>query len=104
MRPGPRKLKQTLPVLLGFGVGGRKDRLFSVLPELICYRHGHPPVPRRPNAHMRSLGVAVCSKLLTLVTRLKPSTEKWAADKFKKGHQASTRQKSRRVQRNPTLI
>jgi hypothetical protein len=44
MRPGPRKLKQSLPVIVGFGVAGRKHRLFSVLPELICYRHGHRPV------------------------------------------------------------
>jgi CRP/FNR family transcriptional regulator, cyclic AMP receptor protein len=44
LRPGPRKLKQSLPVIVGFGVAGRKHRLFSVLPELICYRHGHPPV------------------------------------------------------------
>jgi hypothetical protein len=35
------------------------------------------------------LAEAVCSKLLTLATRLKRSTAKWAADRFKKGHQAS---------------
>jgi hypothetical protein len=35
------------------------------------------------------LAEAVCSKLLTLGHRLKPSTAKWAADRFKKGHQAS---------------
>jgi hypothetical protein len=37
------------------GGGGREDRLSSVLPELICYRRGHSPVPR-PNRGMRSLG------------------------------------------------
>jgi len=37
------------------GGGGREDRLSSVLPELICYRRGHSPVPR-PNSGMRSLG------------------------------------------------
>jgi hypothetical protein len=36
----------------------------SVLPELICDRHGHSPVPR-PNRSMRSLAVTYCSKLLT---------------------------------------
>jgi len=30
------------------GVVGRKDRLFSVLPEHICFRHRHPPVPDIP--------------------------------------------------------
>src|ERR1700733_11160995 len=48
LRPGSRKLKQTLPFLVGFGRRSRNDRLLSVLPELICYRHGHSPVPRRP--------------------------------------------------------
>jgi hypothetical protein len=33
-----------LLVIVSFGVAGRKHRLFSVLPELICYRHGHLPV------------------------------------------------------------
>src|SRR3984885_13161817 len=45
LRPGPRKLKQTLPILVGFGDGSREDRLFGVLPELICYRHGQPRAP-----------------------------------------------------------
>jgi hypothetical protein len=37
------------------GGGGREDRLSSVLPELICYRPAHSPVPC-PNSGMRSLG------------------------------------------------
>jgi hypothetical protein len=51
MGPGPRKLKQSLPVIVGFGVAGRKHCLFSILPELICYRHGHPPVPPSQYPH-----------------------------------------------------
>jgi hypothetical protein len=34
-----------LPVLIGFGGGGREDRLLGVSPELICYRHGQPRAP-----------------------------------------------------------
>ena len=68
MRPGPRKLKQSLPVIVGFSVAGREDRLFSVLPVLIFYRHGHSPVSR-PNIRMRSLAVGVWSKLLTQIAR-----------------------------------
>jgi hypothetical protein len=52
-----------LPVLVGFGGGGREDRLCGVLPELICYRHGQPRDPD-PNTSVRSLAVAVWSKLL----------------------------------------
>jgi CRP/FNR family transcriptional regulator, cyclic AMP receptor protein len=59
-----------LPVLVGFGGGGRDDRFFGVLPELICYRHGHL-VPRSqyqrasPNssrpvkiAHLSQIGIS----------------------------------------------
>jgi len=60
-----RKLKRSLPVIVGFGLAGRKHRLFSALPELICYRHGHPSGAPRPNIIMRSLAVGVWSKLLT---------------------------------------
>ena len=59
LRPGPRKLKQTLPVFVAFGAGGRKYRLLGVLPELIRFRHGARSVPRHPNIGMRSLAVAV---------------------------------------------
>jgi hypothetical protein len=48
LRPGSRKLKQPLPFLIGFGVGGRENRLFGVLPELIRYRHGPTSVPPIP--------------------------------------------------------
>ena len=63
LRPGSRKLKQTLPFLVGFGRRSRNDRLLSVLPELICYRHGHSHVP---STCLRSWAVAVCLKLTTI--------------------------------------
>jgi hypothetical protein len=59
-----RKLKQPLPVIVGFGLAGRKH----LLPELICYRHGWAPSGApRPNILMRSLAVGVWSKLLTRI-------------------------------------
>jgi hypothetical protein len=48
-----------------FVMAGRKHRLFGVLPELICYRHGHPLAPQHPNTSMCFLAGAVWSKLLT---------------------------------------
>jgi len=78
LRPDSRKLKQSLLVLVGFGVAGRKDSLFSILPELICFRHEHPRVPQHPNTRLRFLAVAVCSKLLTWIARPKPLHSKAA--------------------------
>jgi len=46
-----------------------KSRFFSVLPELIYFPTWHPAVPDIPIIAIRSL--AVWSKLLTLITRLK---------------------------------
>jgi hypothetical protein len=50
--PRSRKVKQALSFIVGCRVGGRKDRLFSVLPELVRYRHRATPysdsVPRLP--------------------------------------------------------
>jgi hypothetical protein len=72
LRPGARQLKQTLFVVVGFGVAGQKQRLFSVLPELTYLGRGYPPLSRQPSIRMRSLAAAVCSKLLTPVCDAAP--------------------------------
>jgi hypothetical protein len=36
-----------------------------VLPELICFGHGHPPVSRHPRTSVHSFAIAERSKLLT---------------------------------------
>src|SRR5580692_174900 len=46
LRPGPRKVKQTLSLVVCFSAGSGKDRLFGVLPELVCFRHGTLAVAR----------------------------------------------------------
>src|SRR5580700_1157186 len=54
--PGPRKVKQILPLAVGFGVGSRKDCLFGILPELLCFRHERPPCcTRRSIIALRSV-------------------------------------------------
>jgi hypothetical protein len=37
LSPGARKVKQTLPLMFGFGAGSGNHRLFGVKPELVCY-------------------------------------------------------------------
>ena len=49
------KTKQSLPALVRFGVAGPKYGLPSVLPELICYRHGPTSCPDISIAACRSI-------------------------------------------------
>jgi hypothetical protein len=44
LSPGPRKIKQVAPLNFCSGTGSGNDRLFGVLPELICSRHWHTSV------------------------------------------------------------
>jgi hypothetical protein len=47
LSPGPSKIEQVAPLVFGLGAGSGNDRLFGVLPELICSRHRHTlRVPR----------------------------------------------------------
>jgi hypothetical protein len=42
-----------LLLVIGLGVGGRKNRFFGVLPELVCFRHGTlNSAPTRPNVRL----------------------------------------------------
>jgi hypothetical protein len=78
LSPRPRELKQTRLVRVSCGVTGGKDRLFGVLEELVCLRHG--TLYRAPNANicMYSVTVAIWSKLLTRSAGSKLSTAKGA--------------------------
>jgi hypothetical protein len=52
--PGPSKVQQTLPLFGAFGVAGRKNGLFGVLPEFVCFRHGTPSVCPDTHTHTRT--------------------------------------------------
>jgi hypothetical protein len=57
LRSSPRKREQILRLFAGFSFAGRKDRLFSIFPELICSRHAHllrPSSQTIPPAHLGS--------------------------------------------------
>jgi hypothetical protein len=77
LRPCPRKIKKTLPVIVGLGFAGQKERLFRVLPELICYWHRAPQVSQHPDTCVHFVAGAVCSKTLTPVYGSNPSTVEW---------------------------
>src|SRR5205807_8815402 len=91
MRPGPRKLKQSLPVIVGFGIAGRKHRLFSVLPELICYRHGHPPAPQHPDTSMCAVGgLSRVAKVSNFGQTASARKQKWADERSKRTNRPQT--------------
>jgi hypothetical protein len=64
LHPGPCKLKRALSILIGFGVGGREDRLFGNIASTDLLSTWANLVPD-PNASVHALTAAVRSKLLT---------------------------------------
>jgi hypothetical protein len=84
LRPGPRKVKQTLSFVVGLGVGGRQDCLFGILPELVCLRHGTlTGAPTRPDLRLPAQAVPICSKLHTSIAASDAYTRNYFEDRSK---------------------